>query len=180
MLFKSLEFPEWRQIRITVIQAYDETYSNQRCLFIQMIKKWATICILIEWPADRMFNCSRSMFARFYLPKLQRKVTFSHLFSYLFYSIHIISDFSGDMMIITSFNPIPYVCVSQFSLRFNFFDTCFVKWPWQPSANMVHFAWSSIPRSNVSLGEPFLAIPTSFVATPLTDPSSWYKISDAA
>lgn len=63
--------------------------------------------------------------------------------------------------------PMPYVCGSAFFLRSNLFITCLDKCPWQPSANIVHLACSSIPLSKLSLGLPSLAIPTSLVATPL-------------
>ena len=37
-----------------------------------------------------------------------------------------------------------------------------------------------MPRSKLSFGAPSLPIPTSFVATPLMEPSAWYKVSTTA
>ena len=49
-----------------------------------------------------------------------------------------------------SFRPMPYVCGAQSFLKSNFLNNCLAKCPWQPSANIVHFACNSIPRANES------------------------------
>ena len=67
----------------------------------------------------------------------------------------------------SSFIPSPNVCISLFSFKPKTFINCFDSCPLQPSPNMVHLACISIPRVNVSLGDPSLAIPISPVETPI-------------
>ena len=61
-----------------------------------------------------------------------------------------------------SFNPIPYDCGSELERRLNFRTSCFVRWPWQPSANTVALACSSMPRWKVGWKKEKFLIPTKF------------------
>ena len=67
---ETLELFERVQIRICVVQTHHKTDRNQRCVAAQMIQKRATIRMLVQRPADRMFDFARFVQAGVDLPKL--------------------------------------------------------------------------------------------------------------